>query len=152
MKCEVCGRSITINWGTDSAVVCEEHTNNITKLTDLKRSVAKEWTEGTVKFIPAEVDASGSNLLSVWWAFTWRFMLMLVVVGGFLGLILHHSMSTLIEQGMLTTGVAETIGMVFYLVIAAAFIFVALDRIIGKKVGNVRLVIVSAKESDIEEK
>ncbi|BBB25935.1 hypothetical protein [Amphritea japonica] len=152
MKCDVCGRSITINWGNEFAVVCEEHTNHITKLTDLKRSAAKVWTEGTVKFIPVEVDTSGSNLLSVWWAITWRFMLMLVVIGGFLGLIFYHSMNTLIEQEMLTTGVAETIGVIFYLVIATAFIFVALDRVIGKKIGNVRLVIVSAKESDIEEK
>lgn len=150
MKCAVCSRSITINWGTESAVVCEEHIGHIDELTDLKRNAAREWTEGAVKHIPVEIDASGSNLLSVWWAFTWRFILMLVAAGGFLDLMLIHSMSIFIEKDMLTIGVAETIEMVFYLIVAAVFIFVTLDRIIGKKLGNVRLVIVSAKKSDIE--
>jgi len=152
MKCEVCGRSIPINWGTESVVVCEEHTGHIAELTDLKQDDAKEWTEGPAKYVPTEVDSSNQNLLPVWWAFTWRFMLMQIVVGGFLGLLLNHSMNALIAQERLTSGAAEMIEIAFYLFMAAVFVFVTLDRVIGKTLGNVRLVLVTAKESGIEEK
>lgn len=151
MKCEVCGCSVSINWGNDSVVVCEEHTNHIAELTSLNKSSAKEWKEGPQKFMPEEVDPSIPNMLPIWWAVTWRFLLMQSVLGGFLWLELNHVMNTLIMQSGLDKGIAEFIGTAFYLLMGAVFIFVTLDRVIGKNLGKVRLVIVRAKGSVVEE-
>ena len=68
--------------------------------------------------------------------------------GGFLGLMLNHSLSALIEQQHLTVEVAEYVGTVFNFFLSAAFIFVALDIVIGKKLSNIRLILVSNSTSD----
>ncbi|WP_415891365.1 hypothetical protein ACMXYV_08625 [Neptuniibacter sp. SY11_33] len=145
MKCEVCGCSITINWGNDSAVVCEEHRDHIVQITAAKEAKAKEWHDGQSKPPSTEVEATTERLLSVWWAFTWRYVLLMGIIGSFLGALLHHSLQVLVAQQVLTILVAKYIEGGFNLVLAAFFIFIALDTLVGKKIGNVRLVIVSSK-------
>lgn len=152
MKCEVCGSSIIINWGSDSVTVCEDHTGHIDELGKQKAKAAKQWTEGVRRQrpVPVKVTASFSVLLPFWWALTWRFMFMSIVFGMMFASQLLYFLRGWVEKELLTLSVAEDIAILFYLVMAAIFIFISLGLVVGKRLGIFRLIIVRTDDSESE--
>ena len=148
MKCEVCGRSITINWGNNYAVVCEEHRDHIDELQAKNLEKVAEWKEAVAQHIPAEVAVTTSKLLNIWWAFTWRYVVALIVIGGAVERTFHHSLSSLYDSQLITIETMKAIQLGVAVIVPLVCVFLILQRLLGKKIGDVRLVLVSTKPND----
>lgn len=148
MKCEVCGRSITINWGNNHAVVCEEHRDHTEQLTQQKRQEAQQWSEGFSRHVPVEVEPTSSVLLTIWWAFFWRFILLSIVLGIGLGLVAGPVLELLQARLIFSEAVIEKLMFGIDILLSGIAVLIVLDRVIGKKTGGVRLVVVRAEPTD----
>jgi len=154
MKCEVCGQYTAINWGDGAAVVCEEHIDSIEAVAAQKKREAKEWTDGSInRYVPFEVELSLPRLLRVWWAFTWRYFVLLSTVGLFFGLLFSHTLRSLEAEKLVSPSIAEHLLTVSSFFITAVLLIFVFDMLVGKKLGDFKLVPVSTeKEAENDDK